>query len=282
VHLCHICATTTGSIIKKLGTRHNILDRPPGIYCINKNGRDYVNGTDLGPRTLRPPFRQPYIHPATSMEAEPSKRASNRIKYLGALAGGLSKPAAAKKFGISGATGRRVVARACQGRVTDLPRTGRPPRFTAQLLDTATEILTEDESRLFTTPGIIGVLRDLGLLEGPVKPEAFLKAWKMHTKASGMQLDSKSTGSKFLITNQDTKDREEFAHEMLQLLGKDGIRRCIFIDETTLEEYPHPKAGKSCTTPCCMHTHMRVTTHASAYAYAGGRGVGVGCGEGEP
>ena len=131
-----------------------------------------------------------------------------------------------------------------------LPIPGRPPRYTAQLLDWATKELVEDVTTLYTPQSFVNRLIGLRVLQAPVSVPAFISAWRSRLAEIGYKLVTGSTGTRFFIASKDLELREKFATDMLRLLKHVSLMDCIFVDETTLEECPHPKSGK-----CLKTTH---------------------------
>jgi hypothetical protein len=112
-------------------------------------------------------------------------------------------------------------------------------------MEAAKEVLVEGQ-QAYTTKSLVAKLIQDGKLGPPVNPQKFLAAFRRYLQRKGTPLTVNSTGTKFLLTEGDKKLRIKFAQQMLTLLkmhSKDGVLKCVFVDETTLEESPHPKAG---------------------------------------
>lgn len=177
------------------------------------------------------------------------RRRSNlqkRKAYLDAKLRGCSRRQACKVAGISQRTSYNIDARFSKSSdLRDQPRLPPARRYTDWLLDKATALLVRDSNTLHTTSTIIQQLRQQGLLKGRVKAQAFLEAWKRRQRLLGHPMSTTSTRTKPLISSRDAMERLAFAREMLRILKSDvGIKRCVFIDETTLERTPHPKASR--------------------------------------
>jgi len=125
-----------------------------------------------------------------------------------------------------------------------LPIPGRPPRYTDQLLDWATDELVADVTTLHTPSSFTNRLIAIGVLQAPVKVQAFISAWRSRLAEKGYKLVTGSTGTKFFIASSDLPLRVQYANDMLRLLKETNLMDWIFVDETTLEECPHPKSGE--------------------------------------
>ena len=183
--------------------------------------------------------------PTTSMPTKALLNEPKRLQYLEARLAGKSRKQACKEAAIARSTSYRVEARlADTGCLDDRPRPGRPRRYTPELLRLATQLLVEDGARLHSLPTIMALLRERGVVAGPAKMDRFAAAWKKYVREQGAELLTRSTGTQLLLTSKDAQARVQFAKEMQAIISQHGLLKCIFVDETTLEEFPHPKAGK--------------------------------------
>lgn len=132
------------------------------------------------------------------------------------------------------------------GDLHDRDRPGRPVKYTDALVDKAVQLLVSDQRVLHTAKTFIALLRGDQLVSGPVSQQALIGACKRRLRAQGTTLITGSTGSRFLLTKADANKRVAFAKEMLPLLRSDprSVFVCLFVDETTLEQSPHPKSGE--------------------------------------
>lgn len=130
--------------------------------------------------------------------------------------------------------------------MNDRPHTGRPRTYNAELLDKATEVFLEHDGVLYTATEFAALLEKHQILHRPYKVAAFMRRWKEHLKSQGHTLRPRYTGTMFLICKEDQPKRVAFATKLLQLLKERGINSCVFVDETTIEQSPHPKSGRPC------------------------------------
>ena len=129
------------------------------------------------------------------------------------------------------------------GSIRDRPRSGRPPIYTPQLFAAVEEVLKEDESTLYNSATLAEMLIHRGILHQGANKRAFMRAWEKYLRQHGRRLVPASTSTRFFLTPNDARERVKFAEEMLTLLADGEVSKCIFEDETTLEENPHPKSG---------------------------------------
>ena len=176
----------------------------------------------------------------TIMSINEAKRAA----YLIAISRGASKLQARVMAGLGPHAPQRIQRLYDQtGGLRDRPRSGRPSYYTPQLLQAAERVLHEDDSKLYTAATFTAMLIHRGILQEGANKRAFMRAWSRYLRKQGKQLTGSSTETSFLLTMDDAKERVKYAQDMLQLLKDGDVQRCIFLDESTLEENPHPKSG---------------------------------------
>ena len=124
-----------------------------------------------------------------------------------------------------------------------MPRSGCPRVYTSDMLDAATEWLVKDECTAHTAATFTALLKEQGVLHANAKPARFMERWAAHLKTKGFHLIPCCTTSKFLIPASDKPKRLEFAQRMLKLLEDGSLKGCMWADETTIEQDPHPKSG---------------------------------------
>lgn len=132
---------------------------------------------------------------------------------------------------------------AATGSYRDKPRSGRPLSYTPARLDQLEELLRQDPCKEHTAASLVALAIRKGILHTGANKKVAMRAWEKHLMKHGKRLTASSTSTRFLLTVDDAKERVKFAEAMLGLLGEEGARQCIFVDETVLEENPHPKSG---------------------------------------
>lgn len=154
------------------------------------------------------------------------------------------KAAARKRAGLGKNAPKRIEALLhATGGLQDRPRSGCPPVYTADVLDAATEWLVKDECTAHTAATFTAILKEQGVLHASAKPARFMERWAAHLKTTGFHLVPCCTTTKFLIPASDKPQRLAFAMRMLQLLKRGSLKGCMWADETTIEQDPHPKSG---------------------------------------
>ena len=188
----------------------------------------------------------------SSMPSKPRKRSAaqgrrvaNRLEYLSLRDENVPVRVAKKLAHQYRGVGRNIRRLTREtGDICDRPKSGHPIRYDAELLDKATALLVEQEEELHNIPSFVAELELQGVLVKPYDPRAFMTAWKERVKEQGHFLNTESTRSLFLICKKDAPTRVRFARDMLELLeDPDAIDRLVFVDETTIEQSPHPKSG---------------------------------------
>lgn len=160
-----------------------------------------------------------------------------------------------------GAARRTSALLLATGDVHDRPRSGRPRTYNAELLDSATQVFLEQDDVVYTAKSFTAMLEQRGILHRPYKTATFMNRWKEHLKSQGHSLRTRYTRTVFLICKEDRPKRLAFAAEMLRLLREHGIQAFVFVDETTKEQSPHPKAGQRCFSAHATMPHATMHAH---------------------
>lgn len=194
----------------------------------------------------------------TKLPATLSRR-EKRLLFYELIKQGYKIGAAEEKAGLYKGAARRISQLVKEtGDVNDRPRSGRPRTYDAELLDKATDVFMQHDGVLCTETEFTALLQQRQILHRPYKVAAFIRRWRQHLKSQGHTLRTRYTGTVFLICKEDQPKRVAFATELLQLLKERGINSFVFVDETTLEQSPHPKSGRP-----CLRTHASML-HANA------------------
>ena len=139
------------------------------------------------------------------------------------------------------ALGRIISSLSDHGDMRERPRSGRPLTYTSAVMDAAYHALVEWDEGFPTGTDLMSKLVDQGVLERSVDVDLLLQHLKAHVKEKGHILIVDSTKTTFFLTAQDVVDRVKFASMMLGKLQTQESDMIIFVDETTVEESPHPK-----------------------------------------
>lgn len=127
----------------------------------------------------------------------------------------------------------------------DRPRSGRPPKYTDEVMHRAYQILVEEAEELLTGTELLARLVAAGVVDSPADPDTFLRHLHQYVRSLGHILIVNSTRTTFFLTANDVVERVCFASRLHGLLTGPNpewhLDMAIFIDESTLEEDPHPK-----------------------------------------
>jgi hypothetical protein len=142
--------------------------------------------------------------------------------------------------------------------ISDAPRSGRPPLYTKGLMRRAVQILVENEDELLTGTMLLEIMIRLGLVGQHADVDTFMSHLRTYVRAIGHKFVVNSTSTIFMLTADDVVKRVQFAVGEQEKLEGQSLDMAIFVDETTLEETPHPKGKLVCSsrgsclgiTPC--------------------------------
>jgi len=153
-----------------------------------------------------------------------------------------SESEAMKASGLgSKALGRIIHSLEDHGDLRERPRPGRPVTYNTEVMDTAYQLLVDWEEGYPTGPALMQKLVEEGFLEHTVDVDLLLAHLKHHVRGMGHVLIVDSTKTTFFLTATDVVSRVKFAHSMAEELRRHPADMVIYVDETTVEESPHPK-----------------------------------------
>jgi hypothetical protein len=180
--------------------------------------------------------------PDTGASGTVTDSESRRAIYLATYLKTHSRQEARKASGLSRhAHGRILKMLETQRSISDAPRSGRPSLYSKAVMDKAVQILVENEEQLLTGHMLLDIMISLGQLPMTADIDTFMHHLRDHVISIGHKLVVNSTRTIFMLTATDVITRLQFAANMLAELEHGHSRMLIFIDETTLEEAPHPK-----------------------------------------
>jgi hypothetical protein len=110
-------------------------------------------------------------------------------------------------------------------------------------MEAAYDVLTDPESGLLTGRKLKARLVSQGILHSSSDDKSFMKRLREFITSQGQRLITNSVQTTFYITRTDVADRKRYAEMMTELLKTTGLDSLVFVDETTLEEQPHPKGS---------------------------------------
>ena len=170
-----------------------------------------------------------------------------RATFVLAFLSTKSEAVARKASGLSKNALPRITAMFHErGHVFNGERTGRPRVHDTALMELAYDTLVEYTEGFLTGRELLDLLIKGGHVEANADVDTFLMRLTEYVMGQGHRLIKNSTKTIFFISLRDIHDRREYSLSMLQHLDEFPLDMLIFIDETTLEESPHPKGVVSC------------------------------------
>jgi hypothetical protein len=150
---------------------------------------------------------------------------------------------ARKVSGLSRMAHQRIVSMiAARGHAFDVERPGRPVTYHPAILEAACNFLVTHQESFLNGSQLRQKLVQEGILHASSKRDIFMQHLRECVMSRGHRLITNSVKTTFFISRSDSAVRLEYAHAMLEMLrNTKSIDNLIFIDETTLEESPHPK-----------------------------------------
>lgn len=179
-----------------------------------------------------------------------STQEQRRVAYVVAFFQTCSQAVARRVSGLGKHAHSRIIAMlVATGGLKGAERTGRPRTFPAVVLEAACCMLVENPFKFMTGKQLLSRLKEEGYVDQGASDRTFVPRLREYVLKQGHKLITNSTKTIFYITVNDAKAREQYARDMLEELQLEGrLRMMIFVDETQLEESPHPKGKMVCTT----------------------------------
>lgn len=129
------------------------------------------------------------------------------------------------------------------GHLFNMPRPGRPSKYTTAQMAAAVQMLVQQKQPLLTTPKLINQLRAVRILPSKVDTTTFASHLKAHVKQIGCHLTMNSTRTVPALVEGDATARVSYCKEMLAHLAEHPLGKVVFVDETTLQAAAHPKGA---------------------------------------
>lgn len=153
--------------------------------------------------------------------------------------------------------------------LADRPRSGRPRKYTDQVLKYAYQLLAEDDTQGYNAEELMQALCDASHLNEPGDTGQLLKQLKEYTKLQGHVLDTHATGDIFLITPARAKERARWCRDMLELIKSHPLENWWFEDETQISERYHHKGealmNNQVEVDSAFHRHMQLNYSCSCF-----------------
>ena len=127
------------------------------------------------------------------------------------------------------------------GSIQDRPRPGRPVKYTEEIMQIAVvELIHTQPERLTGTELHAQLIEDKVLWEAS-DVDRFMLHLKEHVTKLGYTLLTNHSKTLFFLNKQDRIERLQHCRDYEHNLTGDQLDMCVFTDEVTLEECPHPK-----------------------------------------
>lgn len=180
----------------------------------------------------------------------PTESLKKRVQYVITFMQTGSKAKALKASGLGRNAHERIIKLLVNNcSLEDSPRTGAGKRYTEGILQQCLTVLIEDTTGLMTGVLLHSMCLANGVLWKGSDIKHFLLSLKAYVHKLGHKLNTRSESSTFFLASSDFKLRVDFAKELIEDSNNpDCLRYWIFVDETTVEESPHPKG--TTTAPC--------------------------------
>jgi hypothetical protein len=131
----------------------------------------------------------------------------------------------------------------------DSPRVGAGKKYTDGILEQCLTTLINDTTGLMTGVLLHSLCIANGILWEGSDIKQFLSTLKAYVHQLGHKLNTHSGASTFFLASSDFMMRVKFAKEVMNdAEDPECLKYCIFVDETTVEESPHPKGTTA--SPC--------------------------------
>lgn len=135
-----------------------------------------------------------------------------------------------------------------RGNALDAPRSGRPLAYTDAVMQEAMATLVGHRG-VMNGPELHQQMIEKGVVHPSADRQRFLSGLRKHVREEGFQLIANCTKTVFYISQQDERDRLAFAKEVLALLRHElSLKSIWWIDETSIDEDPHPKGKRNLCT----------------------------------
>jgi hypothetical protein len=184
-----------------------------------------------------------------------------RTKYVAAILQGHTTDAAKE---IAGARGNSYHTNTLNhllkyGTLAEAAHHRAATKFTDDVLAKAMEELIDNEDKPMNESEFVAFLHEKQILQPPTDNRRFIDALKAYVEEQGCTLITRDTTTTFAIKEQTAEERVAVSHKILQMMDNTvPLRDWIFVDETVIEESPHPKCEALLKMLlsfilCCMH-----------------------------
>lgn len=121
------------------------------------------------------------------------------------------------------------------------PRSGRPPKYTEEQLDAATEALASPANPIHTTAALVQQLQSGGQLPEGTPKRGFMAAVKRHLAQQGLRLGFGSRSKQQALSAADAKARLAWCRSMQHEITHATVGTWRFVDEKLLTSGAKPR-----------------------------------------
>lgn len=129
------------------------------------------------------------------------------------------------------------------GSLAAVKPSGRPVKYNAEVCERALQLLEQHAHEQLNLTELLGLLEAEGAVASPTDVDNFSSHLRQHVHEEGGHINTTSTTTIFFLAAADFGKRLSFSTFWRQQLISTSLDCIVFIDETTVEEAPHPKGG---------------------------------------
>lgn len=134
--------------------------------------------------------------------------------------------------------------------LADRPRPGRPRKYAVQHCAAAQERILSGPTPVMSAAQLVGDLQAAGSAPADACPEGLTRNLRQHLASQDLSLAFGERSTTLGISKEQASGREEWCVKYLPTFSDPKeLEACVVVDETTVEESPHPKSVGECGPP---------------------------------
>jgi hypothetical protein len=180
----------------------------------------------------------------TSSWGKMPREQMKRTKYVAAILQGHKRRAAKKIAGVRGNSYHTNLLNHLlqHGTLAEAAHHRAASKYTDDVLAKAMEELIDNEDKPMNESEFVAFLHEKQILQPPTDDRRFIDALKAYVQDQGCTLITRDTTTTFAIKEKTAEERVTVSHKILEMLKNTvPLKDWIFVDETVIEESPHPK-----------------------------------------
>lgn len=207
----------------------------------------------------------------TSDEEGTGDGLAKRAEYVIARLEGASDKKAYRRAGYRCSPLKRILSALRERHTIEhAPRSGRPSIFTESVMAAALDLLLEHEYDRMKGSGLCQLVVDEGWLKEPVDRQNFTAHFISYLKGLGYHPRTNAHNTIFFLKACDMPQRVDFCTSAQDELTHAAIVNFFWVDETTVEECPHPKGEPCGGHVCTAKAHVgTVVARTAQYSVRG-------------